>query len=103
MEKSGQELTPQEILMLSYLEKYAAGTEPARFWSQKYNVEDVPEMIASLEQRGYASGGKLTAKGREMIAENEYVLYIHQHNAQDITLDTTAKLVAANPGRSLQR
>ena len=38
-------LYPHEILMLSYLEKYAGGKEPARFWEYEYNVDNVPELI----------------------------------------------------------
>lgn len=91
-------LYPHEILMLSYLEKYAAGKEPARFWEYEYGVDDVPALIKSLENQGFAEGGKLTDPGKEEIRKNEYVLYMHKHKFPDISMADMCILVNKNQG-----
>lgn len=96
-QKDNAGLYPYEILMLSYLEKYAAGKEPARFWEREYGVDDVPDLIKSLEQRGFAKNGKLTEAGKSEIAKNEYVLYMHKHKYYNIPLSRMSILVNKNP------
>lgn len=90
-------LYPYEILMLSYLEKYAEGKDPARFWKKDYGVDDVPTLIKSLEQRGFAKGGKLTESGKAEIAKNEYVLYVHRHKSSEISMSRMSILVNQQP------
>lgn len=89
-------LYPQEILMLSYLEKYAAGKEPARFWERQYGVDDVNGLISSLEKRGFAKNGKLTDLGKSEIKKNEYVQYMHRHSFPDISMADMSILVNKN-------
>lgn len=90
-------LYPHEILMLSYLEKYSLGKEPAKFWERDYGVDDVPALISSLEQRGFAKEGKLTETGKDEIKRNEYVLYMHRHKIPDISMSRMSILVNQNP------
>jgi len=98
-QKDEEDLYPHEILMLSYLEKYSSGAEPARFWEQKYGVEETDTLIKSLEERGFACDGKLTDKGRDEIKRNEYVLYMHRHQNYDISMEEMSILVNRNPDR----
>jgi len=98
-QKSEAGLYPHEILMLSYLEKYAAGAEPARFWKQKYGVEDISALITLLEERGFAANGKLTEKGKDEIKCNEYVLYMHRNPIPDISMAEMSILINQNPSR----
>lgn len=92
-------LYPHEILMLSYLEKYSTGKNPAKFWEREYGVDSVPALISSLERRGFAKGGKLTEAGKSEIAKNEYVLYLHRHKISDISLARMSILVNQHPDR----
>lgn len=96
-QKSADGLYAYEILMLFYLEKYTSGKTIAKFWEQKYGVDDVPALIQSLEQRGFAKNGKLTETGKSVIAKNEYVLYMHRHKYYDIPLSRMSILVNKNP------
>lgn len=96
-QKDAAGLYPQEILMLSYLDKYTAGRPIARFWEYTYGVTDVPAMIASLEARGFSHNGKLTPLGKSEIEKNEYVLYFHRNNVLDITMEDMSILVNRNP------
>lgn len=96
-QKDDAGLYPHEILMLSYIEKYSEGKEPARFWEREYAVDDVPGLIRSLEERGFAENGKLTDLGRSEIAKNEYVLYMHRHKFSDISMSDMSILVNRNP------
>lgn len=93
-------LYPQEILMLSYLDKYTAGKPVARFWEYTYGVTDVPAMIASLEARGFSRNGKLTPLGKSEIEKNGYVLYFHRNSVLDITMSDMSILVNQNPSVS---
>lgn len=95
-------LYPYEILMLSYLEKYSSGKEPAKFWEREYGIDSVPALILSLEQRGFAKGGKLTEAGKSEVAKNEYVLYMHRHKLSDISLARMSILVNQSPNRRYQ-
>lgn len=90
-------LYPQEILMLSYAEKYASGKPIARFWEREYGVEDVPALLAYLESKGFLSGGKLTDAGKREIQKNEYVLYMHSHKNCEISMERMSILVNKNP------
>lgn len=90
-------LYPHEILMLSYLEGYSKGKSVARFWEYEYNVEDVPGLIKSLEERGFAQEGKLTDLGRSEIQNNEYVLYMHRNKFPDISMADMSILVNKHP------
>lgn len=90
-------LYPQEILMLSYAEKYASGKPIARFWEREYGVEDVPALLAYLESNGFLSGGKLTDAGKQEIQKNEYVLYMHSHKNYEISMARMSILVNKNP------
>ncbi len=89
-------LYPQEILMLSYAEKYASGKPIARFWEREYGVEDVPTLLAYLESKGFLSGGKLTDAGKREIQKNEYVLYMHSHKNCEIPMERMSILVNKN-------
>ncbi len=91
-------LYPHEILLLSYYEKYAAGKTIAKFWEYEYAVDDVPALMRSLESRGFADGAKLTDAGREEIAKNEYVMYMHKNKQTDISMARMSILVNQNPG-----
>lgn len=93
----GAGLYPYEILMLSYLEKYCAGATISRFWKREYDVDDVPTLIASLEERGFSKDGKLTDLGKEEIQKNEYVLYMHRHKFNDISMAEMSVLVHTHP------
>lgn len=96
-QKDAAGLYPYEILMLSYLEKYAAGKEPARFWEYQYGVDDVPALISSLEERGFAKDGKLTELGKSEIAKNEYVLYFHRNKYSEVSMSRMSVLVNQRP------
>lgn len=97
LQKDEAGLYPHEILMLSYLEKYAGGKEPARFWEREYDVDDVSALIASLEKRGFAKNGVLTEAGESEISKNEYVLYMHRHKFFDISMLRMSILVNQHP------
>ena len=90
-------LYPQEILMLSYAEKYASGKPIARFWEREYGIEDVSALLAYLESKGFLSGGKLTDAGKREIQKNEYVLYMHSHKNCEIPMARMSILVNKNP------
>lgn len=96
-QKDAAGLYPQEILMLSYAEKYALGKPIARFWEREYGVEDVPALLAYLESNGFLSSGKLTDAGKREIRKNEYVLYMHSHKNYEISMARMSILVNKNP------
>lgn len=90
-------LYPHEVLLLSYYEKYSSGKSIAKFWNYEFGVDDVFELMRNLEQRGFASGGKLTKLGEEEIKKNEYIFYIRRHKSYDISLSSLSVLVNKNP------
>ena len=92
------ELTPVQILLLSYYESLKVGAEPARFWETKYGIEDIQKELLAIEEKGFADGEKLTEKGEAFADKHEWVLYIHrQIKSNDITMEGMAKRVNENP------
>lgn len=92
--KDAQGLSPIEILMLSYVEKYSKGTDIAQFWYYSYGVTDARQIIKKLHDLGFTSSGKLTEKGKQEIKNNEYVYFWHRksyakavYSLQDLSKD----------------
>lgn len=96
--KSATGLYPHEILLLFYIDKGSLKKPYAKFWNDTYGVSDVDALIKSLTARGYISDSKLTDKGKEEIASNEWVLKAHRNKNYGISLCTMARLVSQNPG-----
>lgn len=90
-------LYPHEILLLSYYEKYSVGKPVARFWQYEFGVDDVPALMRDLEQRGFASEGKLTQLGEKEVIKGEYISYIRRHKSYDISLSALSNLVNKYP------
>ena len=96
-QKDESGLYPHEILLLSYYEKYSARKPVARFWQYEFGVDDVPALMRDLEQRGFASGGKLTQLGERKVVNGEYISYIRRHKSYDISLSSLSILVNKYP------
>lgn len=90
-------LYPNEILLLSYYEKYSSGKEIARFWQYEFDVDNVPALMKSLEDRGFAKDGKLTDIGKEEAKRAEYIQYIRRHKFSDISVDSISIFVNKSP------
>ena len=99
-QKDAAGLYPHEILLLSYYEKYSAGKEVARFWEYEFGVDDVPKLMKSLEDRGFAENGKLTDLGESEIKKGEYIQYMRRHKIYDISLSDMSILVNKHPKMS---
>lgn len=90
-------LYPHEILLLSYYEKYAAGKPIARFWQYEFGIDDVPALMKSLQERGFANGKSLTAIGEEEVKKSEYITYVRRHKYLGISVTDLSILVNNNP------
>lgn len=93
-------LYPHEILLLSYYEKYAAGKPIAKFWEYEFGIDDVPAMMHSLQERGFADGQKLTQAGKDEIEKSEYIFYIRKARYLNISLSELSVRVNKFPNRS---
>lgn len=99
-QKDDAGLYPHEILLLSYYEKYYSGNPIARFWEYEFGVDDVPKLMKSLEDRGFAENGKLTDLGESEIKKSEYIQYMRRHRIPDISLSEMSILVNKHPEMS---
>lgn len=90
-------LSFEEILLLSYAEKYLAGKTVAKFWANDYNITDVFKVLSSLEKRGFIANGKLTELGTNEVNENPCVLFLHRHKNWCLDKDTILKNACNDP------
>lgn len=90
-------LYPHEILLLSYYEKYAAGKPIARFWQYEFGIDDVPALMKSLQERGFADGKSLTTLGEEEVKKSEYITYVRRHKYLGLSVTDLSILVNKNP------
>ena len=90
-------LYPHEILLLSYYEKYAAGKPIARFWQYEFGIDDVPALMKSLQERGFANEKSLTPLGEEEVKKSEYITYVRRHKYLGISVTDLSILVNKNP------
>lgn len=90
-------LYPHEILLLSYYEKYAAGKPIARFWQYEFGIDDVPALMKSLQERGFADGKILTPLGKEEAKKSEYINYVRRHKYLGLSVTDLSILVNKNP------
>lgn len=95
--KDAEGLFPHEILLLSYYEKYSAGKPIARFWKYEFGIEDVPTLMRSLEERGFAKNGKLTERGLAETKTGEYISYMRRHKYANISISNMSILVNKHP------
>ena len=95
--KDDAELYPHELLLLTYYEKYASGKEIARFWKYEFDIEDVPALMRSLENRGFAKGASLTELGREEAKKADYILYLRRNKYIPVSLLDLSILVNKYP------
>lgn len=98
--KDAAGLYPHEILLLSYYEKYAEGKPIARFWQYEFGIDDVPDLMKSLQERGFADGKKLTPLGKKELEESEYISYIRKHKYLDISIADLSILINKNPEKN---
>lgn len=87
----------EEVLLLSYAEKYLAGKTVAKFWLYDYNIADVFKILSSLEKRGFIVEGKLTELGKSEISDNEYVMYLHRHKKWCLDTEKIMQEALKNP------
>ena len=83
--------TREEILMLSYANKYTASTDVfQKFWEYKYHSEP-RELLNHLYIENYIDVDKnakycLTSSGKQVLEDNPNIIFIHKHTMFDLSI-----------------